>query len=348
MGSTCGKQSKIYPVQILQSPVANNPIDLSKLHSRSLSENISSSRISTNRGIIWKRGNQIGCGVFGKVYQAMNMSTGELLAVKTISLSVNKIKLEKDLVNIKRELDILKSIDHPNIIKYFQTDYLPETGCIDILMEYIPSGSMNLLISKYKGFSESVIRNYTKQLLLGLEYLHSRGIVHRDLKSANLLITEDGTLKLTDFGCSRRFDEKNAWSQSFKGSPYWMAPEVVLRKKHTFLADIWSVGCLVIEMASGRPPWSNYSTQAKEVLKLIAEPNNLPVIPAVTRDLEDFLEKCLQRNPDYRLTAKELLRHRFLTAEGPPKCYSSIRASSYCNTVNTSIVEKTWRRQESL
>ena len=151
----------------------------------------------------------------------MNLDTGELLAVKSYRLSPNVFVAEKELINIKRELIILRFLNHSNIIKYIQADYDSETNSVDIVMEYVPSGTMSNLLSKYKSFSEPVIRNYTKQLLEGLNYLHSNEIVHRDLKSANILITEDGTLKLTDFGCSRRFDSTvTTQSQSFKGSPY--------------------------------------------------------------------------------------------------------------------------------
>ena len=299
------------------------------------------------RQISWQRGNQIGAGVFGKVYQAMNLTTGELLAVKTLKLSEDRISLEKDLVNIKRELYILRYMDHPNIIKYFQTDFVEESGSIDILMEYIPSGSLNTLIVKYREFSEAVIRNYTKQLLTGLEYLHGQGIVHRDLKSANILISEDGVLKLSDFGCSRKFDTENSWSESFKGSPYWMAPEVARREKHSYAADIWSVGCLVIEMASGRPPWSNYSNQSKAILKLLTEPGRIPDVPKVSGELRDFIAKCLERDPLCRPSATELLKHAFLDAGESPKCYDGIRTSSRTPSLNSSSAEKHWRRQDT-
>ena len=151
----------------------------------------------------------------------MNINTGELLAIKSYKLSSDTSRAEKELKSIKSELTILKSLDHTNIIKYFQADYNPDLNMIDILIEYVPSGTMSALIKKYKGFSEAVIRNYTKQLLDGLNYVHEHEIVHRDLKSENILVTEDSTLKLSDFGCSRRFDSNIcSQSQSFKGSPY--------------------------------------------------------------------------------------------------------------------------------
>jgi mitogen-activated protein kinase kinase kinase ANP1 len=327
MGSGCCKSEDANQVTLSK---ASNIKSLNILQARDPTEfTLVDSEYPTYRTILWKRGDIIGQGVYGKVYQAMNIDTGELLAVKTYSLSVDEAKIDKELMNIKRELSILRCLDHPNIIKYFQADYSVETDSIDILMEYIPSGCMNSLIKKYKSFGDGIIRNYTKQLLEGLNYLHSFKIVHRDLKSANILITEYGTLKLTDFGCSRRFDSDiSPQSQSFKGSPYWMAPEVVLHLWHSYPADIWSLGCLVIEMASGRPPWSNYSLYSHEVLKLISKPNNLPDIPKVSEDLNDFILSCLRRRPEDRLTAKELLDHKFIRASGVAKCYDSIRTSN--------------------
>ena len=173
------------------------------------------------RSVPWQRGELVGEGVFGKVYQAMNLDTGELLAVKSYRLSKDQLTAEHELKNINHELEILKFLNHPNVIKYIQVDYDAGSNLVDIVMEYVPSGTMNNLLAKYSAFSEPVIRNYTKQLLEGLNYLHSNEIIHRDLKSANILITEDGTLKLSDFGCSRRFDSRFcSQSQSFKGSPY--------------------------------------------------------------------------------------------------------------------------------
>jgi mitogen-activated protein kinase kinase kinase ANP1 len=290
--------------------------------------------------ILWQRGDLIGEGVFGKVYQGMNLNTGELLAIKTYQVSSDAHRAEREILSIKSELNILKSLDHPNIIKYFQADYDPETNLVNILMEYIPSGPMNALITKYKSFSEPVIRNYTKQLLEGLAYLHSNEIIHRDLKSANILITEDSRLKLSDFGCSRRFDSRySSQSKSFKGSPYWMAPELATGGWHSYPADIWSLGCLVIEMASGAPPWSNYSNRSREVLKLIATPDNLPIIPKVSEELSNFILRCLQRDPSQRPTAKDLLNDKFVKASYPNKCYDIIRLSTI-NIVRDSMTEE--------
>jgi serine/threonine protein kinase len=280
--------------------------------------------------IPWQRGSLIGSGVYGKVYQAMNMNTGELIAAKCFTLSTDLMKAEKELLAIRREIVILQLLDHPNIIKYLQVDYSKLNNSVDILMEYVPSGSMLELLGRYRCFSEPVIRNYTRQLLEGLSYLHNNSVVHRDLKSANILVAEDGTLKLTDFGCSRRFNQELYYeSMSFKGSPYWMAPEVVMRKGHKFPADIWSLGCLVIEMVTGRPPWADMTSDTREVLRMIAEEESLPNMPeGISGAMKEFILRCLQREPEKRPSAEELLKHEMFEGQSYAKCYDGIRKTS--------------------
>ena len=326
MGSGCCKNQEVIPINLSKS--FSKLIPGKSLESIKVSHSLSTEQFSAVSLINWKRGSQIGEGVFGKVYQVLNVDSGELLAVKTYPLSPFKELAEKQLMQISREIKILRQLNHTNIIKYFQIDYNEELNSVDILMEYIPSGSMNDLLSKYKGLSESAVSNYTRQLLEGIQYLHTNQILHRDLKSANILITEEGVLKITDFGCSRQFDDNTTGvSQSFKGSPYWMAPELVMRLGHKFPADIWALGCLVIEMISGKPPWSNYSNNSRQVLQMIAKKGSLPDLPQVSDYLKDFILKCLNREPELRPTASELLNHEFLVHGSVTRCYDSIRAS---------------------
>ena len=352
MGSGCCKSEDVHPIQIIPGLKRINSDNLPLITERTKDLTELTVQESINqlfKTIPWQRGDLIGEGVYGKVYQAMNLDTGELIAVKSYTLSATAYSADKELLNIKHELSILKSLNHPNVVKYFQVDYNDQTNTVDILMEYVPSGSMNALLAKYARFSEAAIRNYTRQLLEGLSYLHSNEIIHRDLKSANLLITEGGCLKLSDFGCSRRFDSSvSAQSQSFKGSPYWMAPEVVSREGHSFPADIWSLGCLVIEMASGKPPWSNFSNLSREVLKLIAKPKNLPKFPKVSVALRDFIGQCLQREPERRPTAQELMNHEFIIQGTAARCYDSIRSSSIAISVKNSINEAVWAKNKDL
>jgi len=144
-------------------------------------------------------------------------------------------------------------------------------------MELVPGGSLKRIVYKYKGLEEPIIQRYTIQILQGLEYLHANWVIHRDLKCANLLINHDGIIKLTDFGSSRLFENNDEnISKSLKGSPYWMAPEVANKEGHSFSADIWSLGCCLIEMLQGYPAWSKISKDANEVMKIIGESLCIP------------------------------------------------------------------------
>lgn len=179
--------------------------------------------------------------------------------------------MEAEYINLKREILLLRDLDHPNIVRYVQTDLSPDRDYIDVVLEYVPGGSLKHLLTQYGALDLPVISNFLRQLLTGLSYLHSHGVIHRDIKPANILLTTSGVVKLTDFGSSKRMDTLGfALTKSVKGSPYWMAPEVITKQGHGTAADIWSLGCVVLEMVTGHPPWSNYSHNSKEVMKLIA------------------------------------------------------------------------------
>jgi serine/threonine protein kinase len=160
------------------------------------------------------------------------------------------------------------------------------------------------------------VKRYTQHLLNGLSYLHSQGIVHRDIKCANLLVDRDGCVKLSDFGACKRLgalqsDSVVSRTTSLRGSPYWMSPEVVLRTGHSYSADIWSVGCTLIEMLTATPPWSDLTKNSREVLKLIAKgPPKTP--PTVSLECQDFLSLCFKVDSSQRPTAKQLLEHPFI------------------------------------
>ncbi|KAK3027221.1 hypothetical protein RJ639_041639, partial [Escallonia herrerae] len=254
--------------------------------------------------IRWRKGELIGCGAFGRVYMGMNLDSGELLAVKQVSIAVNSASKEKTQAHIREleeEVKLLKNLSHPNIVRYLGT--AREEESLNILLEFVPGGSISSLLGKFGSFPESVIRMYAKQLLLGLEYLHKNGIMHRDIKGANILVDNKGCIRLADFGASKKVVELATmtgaksmkgtpyWmapeatmtgAKSMKGTPYWMAPEVILQTGHSLLslsclyeflssADIWSVGCTIIEMATGKPPWSQ---QYQESFNPMSEPND--------------------------------------------------------------------------
>lgn len=205
------------------------------------------------------------------------------------------------------EVSLLKHLEHPNIVRYYQTDLAADMASIDVMLEFVPGGSLKSLLNKYNMLEIEIIRSFAKQLLQGLDYLHMNKIVHRDLKSANILVSPRGVLKVSDFGSSRKFEDCNVvLSKSLKGSPYWIAPEVVLRQGHSFPADIWSFGCVLIEMVTGKPPWSNISHNTKVVLGMIAKEKSYPEFPECDSLLLEVIRECLRRNPCHRPTTVQL------------------------------------------
>ncbi|EEF45362.1 mitogen activated protein kinase kinase kinase 3, mapkkk3, mekk3, putative [Ricinus communis] len=268
--------------------------------------------------IRWRKGELIGCGAFGRVYMGMNLDSGELLAVKQVLIAANSASKEKtqaSILELEEEVKLLKNLTHPNIVRYLGT--AREDDSLNILLEFVPGGSISSLLGKFGSFPESVIRMYTKQLLLGLEYLHKNGIMHRDIKGANILVDNKGCIKLADFGASKKVVELATinGAKSMKGTPYWMAPEVILQTGHSFSADIWSVGCTVIEMATGKPPWSQQYQEVAALFHIGTTKSHPPIPEHLSIEAKDFLLKCLQKEPNLRPTAFDLLQHPFVTGE---------------------------------
>ncbi|GMJ08319.1 NPK1-related protein kinase 3 [Hibiscus trionum] len=265
--------------------------------------------------IRWRKGELIGCGAFGRVYMGMNLDSGELLAVKQVLIAANasKEKTQAQIKELEEEVKLLQNLSHPNIVRYLGT--AREDESLNILLEFVPGGSISSLLGKFGSFPEPVIRMYTKQLLLGLEYLHKNRIVHRDIKGANILVDNKGCIKLADFGASKKVVELATinGAKSMKGTPYWMAPEVILQTGHSFSADIWSVGCTIIEMATGKPPWSQQYQEVAALFHIGTTKSHPPIPEHLSFEAKDFLLKCLQKEPELRSSASDLLQHPFVT-----------------------------------
>jgi serine/threonine protein kinase len=190
---------------------------------------------------------------------------------------------------------------------------------VDILLEYVPGGSLSSLLKKFGPFNEKITKIYMAQMLDALAYIHSRGIAHRDIKCANVLINNDASIKISDFGASKKLTKNNddtgyEMCKSLKGSPYWLAPEVASREGHDASVDIWSLGWWAIEMLTGRPPWSDRSKKASKVLSMIKNPREKISVPrGFSEEWYDFVfNSWLQRDPKHRWSAKELLHHPYL------------------------------------
>jgi serine/threonine protein kinase len=202
-------------------------------------------------------------------------------------------------------------LDHPNIIKFIDSEIIENN--LFIYLEYISGGSIKYILDKYGPLNENITKIYLKQILEGLEYLHSKQIVHRDIKCANILLDVKGGIKLSDFGCSGQFkDSTEDFLDSLKGTLPWMAPEVMCQCKYGKSADIWSLGCSLIEIATGYPPWGKLDN-CYQAMNKIGKSNDIPDIPSFISDnFKDFLIKCFKRNPKERATIKELKEHPFL------------------------------------
>lgn len=171
---------------------------------------------------------------------------------------------------------------------------------------------MSSMLNNYGPFEEPLIRNFVKQVLSGLAYLHEKQIIHRDIKGANVLIDTKGTVKISDFGISKRMSDLKPSSKraSLQGSVYWMAPEVVKQTVYTNKADIWSVGCLIIEMFTGKHPFPDFS-QMQAIFKIGMQTR--PEIPPTASDLaRSFLESCLESDYTKRSSATDLSHHEFV------------------------------------
>ena len=181
---------------------------------------------------------------------------------------------------------------------------------LNIVLEFVENGSLSCIIKKFSAFQERLVAFFASQVLQGLKYLHSQGIVHRDIKGANLLTTKEGTVKLADFGVAMRLTESTK-NMSIVGTPYWMAPEIVEQTGHcTTSCDIWSLGCTVIELLTGKPPY--YDLEPMSALYRIVQDEYPPFPPTISADLKDFLMKCFQKEPFFRNSAAALLEHPWL------------------------------------
>ncbi|WOL07396.1 hypothetical protein Cni_G16137 [Canna indica] len=260
-------------------------------------------------GSQWKKGKLIGRGTFGHVYVGFNSESGEMCAMKEVTLFMDDAKSKESAKHLGQEISLLSRLRHPNIVQYYGSEMIDDK--LYIYLEYVSGGSIHRLLQEYGQFGEPAIRSYTQQILSGLAYLHAKNTVHRDIKGANILVDPYGRVKLADFGMAKHITGQSC-PLSFKGSPYWMAPEVIKNSNGCNLAvDIWSLGCTVLEMATSKPPWSQYEGIA--AMFKIGNSKELPKIPDHLSDEgKDFIRRCLQRDPSNRPTAVELLQHPFV------------------------------------
>ena len=254
----------------------------------------------------------IGAGSFGNVYRVLDVDTNAILAMKEIALSAAEGReLDRQIHNLEREIRVMQMLDHPNIVKYLGARR--EGSFLHIFMEYVPGGTMTSLIRTFGPLKSRQAAQYTRQILDGLNYLHSKSIVHRDLKGDNLFVTTDGKVKVGDFGTSKELRTLHI-SNSVAGTPHYMAPEVVTNQGHGVEADVWSLGCCVIQMLTGKPPYSSFDNQYAimfQVSKGDIEAQ-IPKAGNVPAEAVDFIRQCCRMRPADRPTTAQLLRHPWI------------------------------------
>jgi len=274
----------------------------------------------------YMKGAMIGQGSFGTVYLALHAITGELMALKQVEMpSSNNTAMDAKKNNmveaLKREIDLLRELKHPNIVQYLGSN--SDDTHLNIFLEYVAGGSVATMLVNYGSLPEPLISNFVRQILNGLAYLHSKDIIHRDIKGANILVDNHGSVKISDFGISKRVESTLRTSTtpglkrggprvSLQGSVFWMAPEVVKQTAYTRKADIWSLGCLIVEMFTGSHPHPN-CTQLQAIFKIGGSGEARPDIPAnASKEAKLFLGKTFEIEHEKRPSAEELLSLAFV------------------------------------
>ncbi|XP_070279188.1 mitogen-activated protein kinase kinase kinase 19 isoform X2 [Myotis yumanensis] len=276
----------------------------------------SENSLKYEEAILWTKGEILGKGAYGTVYCGLT-SQGELIAVKQVALDTSdKLSTEREYRKLQEEVDLLKALKHVNIVAYLGTCL--EKNTVSIFMEFVPGGSISSIINRFGPLPEMVFCKYTEQILQGVAYLHENCVVHRDIKGNNVMLMPTGIIKLIDFGCAKRL----AWAgvngthsdmlKSMHGTPYWMAPEVINESGYGRKSDIWSVGCTVFEMATGKPPLASMDRVAA-MFYIGAHQGLMPPLPEhFSENAADFVRVCLTRDQHERPSAVQLLKHSFL------------------------------------
>ncbi|CEG37587.1 ste ste11 protein kinase [Plasmopara halstedii] len=300
----------LFPPSPEHSQACNNKV--SEIESPTFCDKITSTK--------WVRKEKIGQGAQGIIYRCEDQMSGREIAVKVIwtkDLPLPAIEA------VKREVKTMQRLRHRHLIRYYQATEKKERE-LRIYMEFAPHGSLRSQLSQFGPLSYTLVQRYTRQLCQALRYLHQNGIAHRDIKCANILLTtvNNGSrldVKLADFGTLKLVGSASL-VEGLKGTPQWMAPEIIRNQSfeeeihfdYWFRADVWSLGCAVLEMITGHSPWQQYSNPLTTMYRIVSS-NETPTIPThVPTEIASFLMLCLQRDPVQRGTITHLLEHPFV------------------------------------
>eukprot|EP01127_Copromyxa_protea_P021740 TRINITY_DN7566_c1_g1_i1.p1 TRINITY_DN7566_c1_g1~~TRINITY_DN7566_c1_g1_i1.p1 ORF type:complete len:1094 (-),score=247.61 TRINITY_DN7566_c1_g1_i1:58-3339(-) len=253
----------------------------------------------------------IGKGGWGVVYKGMDEWTAGTVAVKQVKTAGIP---QDELKGMMNEITLLQKLKNENIVRYIDS-HITE-GAFFIVLEFLENGSLSDMLKDFGeggNFPEHLIVLYITQVLRGLDYLHRQGVIHRDIKAANILSTKEGVIKVADFGVATNDSEK----ETVIGTPYWMAPEIIELHGASTKSDIWSLGCTIIELLSGKPPY--YDLDQMQALFKIVQDDMPPLPEGISPLCKDFLMQCFQKEPLLRQSAEVLLKHRWITTNARKK-----------------------------
>ena len=248
---------------------------------------------------------KVGQGNYGSVYKIQDIKTGQILAAKICKIESNNSE------SFNREINMLRQCDSPYILKYYGS-YI-KNNKIWIVLEFCEGGSLlDIMRITNIFYTEKEIASLLKMVLKGLQFLHTQKKIHRDIKAGNILLTDEGIVKLGDFGVSAQLTNSISKKISKIGTPYWMSPEVISQKSYDSKCDIWSLGITCIELAEGEPPYSEVRTFLVMKKILNNPPKGLSKPELWSKDFNDFVQQCLIVNPEHRPSAAQLLNHNFI------------------------------------
>ncbi|KAE8688804.1 Clathrin, heavy chain isoform 1 [Hibiscus syriacus] len=293
----------------------------------------------------WTRGKCIGKGSFGNVSLAINEANGAVFAVKSVDL---KAFLPNQVESLENEIRVLRSLSSPYVVEYLGDDVTLGNSYRNLHLEYLPGGTVSDVANVKRRLADvdgMMLRCHTRCLVSALKHVHDQGIVHCDVKGRNVLLGMDSTaVKLADFGSAIEIKKKSEEDISRhlitpRGSPLWMAPEVIRGEYQGPESDVWSLGCTVIEMITGQPAWEDHGLDS---LRRIANSEELPELPTQLSKLgKDFVDKCLRRDPNQRWSCDQLLQHPFVASASPPKMMGESSPRCVLDFASSDFKEKT-------